>query len=82
VREEALEQLDVQTLLKRMSHVEEILEFFIPYEEDLCTYLTEGQHVDKLKKRRKVMHYYNKIIEGRASMTISDMNNMQSVFGI
>lgn len=28
------------------------------------------------------MHYYNKIIEGRAPLTIQTMNNIENIFGI
>ena len=43
-REEAVEQVDVQLLLKRISHLEHINKHYISAEEDFCSYLTEGQH--------------------------------------
>ena len=43
-REEAVEQVDVQLMLKRISHLEKVNKKLISEKEDLCIYLTEEQH--------------------------------------
>ena len=39
-REEANEQVDVQLLLRRISHLEQINKRSVSEDEDMCTYLT------------------------------------------
>ena len=81
-REEAVEQVDVQLLLKRISHLEHINKYYISPEEDFCSYLTEGQHFEDLKKRRMVINYYKKITGGNLLLTMENMNMVENVFNL
>ena len=66
--------------LKRISHLEEIIKSLISKDEDFCTYLTEGQHFEDLKKRRSIISYYKKITQGNYPLTIENINTIENVF--
>ena len=47
-REEANEQIDVQLLLRRIAHLEELNKTSVSLGQDLCTYLTEEQNIEEV----------------------------------
>lgn len=55
------------------------MKFFVEEEEDLCTYLTEGQYIDQVRTRRKIIHYYDKIIMGNSPLTIESMYAVENL---
>ena len=81
-REEAVEQMDVQLLLKRVSYLEQLIHLFFSKGEDICTYLTGGQTFEDLKKRRTIMNYYEKITQGNYPLTIENLNTIENVFAL
>ena len=81
-REEAVEQVDVQLLLKRVSYLEQLNHLFYRGGEDICTYLTGGQTFEDLKKRRSIMSYYEKITQGNHPLTIDNIITIGNVFSL
>ena len=65
-----------------MSHLEQLVKFFITEEEDLCTYLTESHYIDHVRMRRKIIHYYDKIIQGNSPLTIENMYEFENLLSL
>ena len=70
----------MQLLLRRLSHVEEIHKKIVTEDEDMCTYLTEGQYIHEAQNRRKIIHYYDKIVQGKSPLTIRNIDNVENIF--
>ena len=81
-REEANEQIDVQVLLRRISHLEEINKASMGEGEDLCIYLTEDQKVEEVRNRRKTMNYYDKIVQGKSPLTMQNIEDAEMIFSM
>ena len=48
----------------------------------MCIYLTEDQNIQEVKNRRKIIDYYDKVVQGSAPLTIKGMENIDLVFGM
>ena len=49
--------------------------------EDACIYLTEDQNIEEVKSRRKIIDYYDKIVQG-TPLTMQNMSDIEMVFGM
>ena len=72
-REEAIAQVDVQFLLRRISHLEQLNKLRISPEEENISRLTESHSIDEMRKRRLTSEYMDKIMGGRTGLTIESM---------
>ena len=82
-REEAVEQIDVKMLLRRVAHLERLNKTSVSESEDLCTYLIEGENILEIRKRRKVAEYYEKIVKGSTTpLTMENMDITEQIFNI
>ena len=73
-RDEANEHIDVKFLLRRFSHLERLCKEKTTSNEDLCILITEDQTVEDVRKKRKVMSYYDKVTHGQSQLTMESMN--------
>ena len=80
-REEANEQIDIRLLLRRIAHLEEVNKGLVSEGEDACIYLTEDQNIEEVKSRRKIIDYYDKIVQG-TPLTMQNMSDIEMVFGM
>ena len=63
-REEAIYHMDVSLLFKKLQHHERSIEYLISKNEEICLYLTEPPSLDETTRKRRLTHYYDKIIKG------------------
>ena len=80
-REEAIAQIDVQFLLKRINQLEEVNRLRLSEGEEIIMGLTETMSLEKMRNKRKVAEYSEKIMQGRAGLTIDTLDIMGSAVG-
>ena len=74
-RDEANEHIDVKFLLRRISHLEQIVkDKVVTNGEDLCTLVAGDHSVEEVKKKRKILNYYDKVTQGHSPLTMQTLN--------
>ena len=48
--------------------------------EDMCTYLTEDQNIEEVRNRRRIIDYYEKIVQEATLLTIQNMEDLNVLY--
>lgn len=62
-REEVNEQLDVCLVVKKLLHLEKVVQFLTSEREYVTLQLTKPLTIKETRKMRKVLQYYGKVME-------------------
>ena len=57
--------------------MEELNKTSVSLGQDLCTYLTEEQNIEEVRFRRKIIHYYDKIVKGSSPLTMRNIKDIE-----
>ena len=62
-RKEVNEQMDVEMLLRRITHLEDVVKMLIPEKEEKTLYLKHPHSLQTHKRNRSYLKYYDHMLE-------------------
>ena len=76
-REEVNEQMDVEMLLRRITHLEDVIRLLIEEREEKTLYLKHPHSLATHRKNRSFMKYYDHILKNEPPYTLEDITEMK-----
>ena len=54
----------------------------LSYEEEMLQNLSEPIGIEKVKKKRKILEYYDSVMKGKLHLTISGLKTAKNIFNL
>lgn len=67
-------------MFKKLQYFERFIEYIISDKEKIGLFLTEPPSIEKIRLKRMIVQYYDKIIQGKPAVTIEDLNVVTGIF--
>ena len=66
--------------MRRLSHLENVNRLKITEGEDMVLYLSSSHNIESVKRKRKILEYYDAIMKDRPHLTIDGVSTIKNVF--